>query len=103
MIGENIPCTISRQADKYVQLATVCMDMDSSSKNTDKKDGDDQKQELTEDKNGATTTTTKNDSVMYLFKVKTIEEADTLQKQLNDCVGSNGTSSSSGDDKEDTK
>lgn len=67
IIGGDVPCTISRQTDKYVQLATVSC-------------GEEGKED----------TAKKGDSIMYLFKVKTIEEADDLQKKLEECISSNG-------------
>lgn len=101
VIGGTIPCTISRQADKYVQLATVCMgaaddekgDVESKDNDDEQNDAKEEKKELSaKDQKGGlvgNVEANKGDSVMYLFKVKTIEEGDTLQKQLETCNGSN--------------
>lgn len=102
VIGGDVPCTISRQADKYVQLMTVCYD--NSSQNNTNNETNDNELETKETTSGqsndmnATAALKKGDSIMYLFKVKTVEEADELQKQLEACISeSEGAGDSQGE------
>ena len=86
VIGGDVPCTVTRQADKYVQLATVsCENVITKSDNDCKNSSSDEK--INDSKSKVESEGLSNgDPVMYLFKVKTVEEADDLQKKIEGCI-----------------
>jgi len=72
IIAKDVPCTISRQAEKYLRLATVCRttEVEETEPSTDDK----AKMEA--------------ESVTYLFKLKTVEEVNDLLDKINEALGS---------------
>lgn len=80
-IGKDVPCTISRQAEKYLRLATVCCSTEVE-----------EKVPITDNK-----AKMEAESVTYLFKLKTVEEGNDLLNKINEALGS--TSSDTDEDK----